>query len=379
MQGGIAIPDEIALVGYDDIQFAGASVVPLTSIRQPSRLIGEISREHPPRGGGRPRSRDAADRVPARTGRPGEQFRHVRRRHPVERERHDRVCGRRARRRRTERETHRGAGPVKHHDEAVERYVARVSADPDVLAVVVTGSVARGTERPDSDVDLYLVVTEDRWDAAFDQQRLMYVEHDGIGYDGGYYDIKLATLSYLDDAAERGDDPVRDSFAISRIAFSRVDDLAERIDRIGAVDDAAWDEAGRVLRRTGPAARRLLPEGRARQRRRDAPAPRIRAFRDVGGACPARAQPRVLLRPQIPDEAGRSARGQADRASTPSWPQSSPTRPPRPPTPCSTASKPSPARCSRRRHPLDVRARQRARLAVRAPRPPNTPDTGRST
>ena len=41
MQGGIAIPDEIALVGYDDIQFAGASVVPLTSIRQPSRLIGE--------------------------------------------------------------------------------------------------------------------------------------------------------------------------------------------------------------------------------------------------------------------------------------------------------------------------------------------------
>ncbi|WP_426517897.1 LacI family DNA-binding transcriptional regulator [Diaminobutyricibacter sp. McL0618] len=40
MQGGIAIPDEIALVGYDDIQFAGASVVPLTSIRQPSRLIG---------------------------------------------------------------------------------------------------------------------------------------------------------------------------------------------------------------------------------------------------------------------------------------------------------------------------------------------------
>lgn len=41
MQGGIAIPEEIAVVGYDDIQFASASVVPLTSIRQPSRLIGE--------------------------------------------------------------------------------------------------------------------------------------------------------------------------------------------------------------------------------------------------------------------------------------------------------------------------------------------------
>jgi LacI family transcriptional regulator len=43
VQGGISIPDEIALVGYDDIQFASASVVPLTSVRQPSRLIGETA------------------------------------------------------------------------------------------------------------------------------------------------------------------------------------------------------------------------------------------------------------------------------------------------------------------------------------------------
>ncbi|MFI5060061.1 MAG: LacI family DNA-binding transcriptional regulator [Actinomycetales bacterium] len=43
IQGRIAIPGDIALVGYDDIQFASASVVPLTSIRQPSRLIGETA------------------------------------------------------------------------------------------------------------------------------------------------------------------------------------------------------------------------------------------------------------------------------------------------------------------------------------------------
>ena len=133
---------------------------------------------------------------------------------------------------------------MKHHEIAVESFVERISTDPGVLAVVVTGSVARSTERSDSDVDLYLVVTEERWDAAFEQQRLMFVEREGIGYEGGYYDIKLATLSYLDDAAERGDDPVRDSFAISRIAFSRVDDLAERIGRIGAVCADVWD--GRV-------------------------------------------------------------------------------------------------------------------------------------
>jgi LacI family transcriptional regulator len=43
MQGHIAVPDEIALVGYDDISFASASAVPLTSVRQPTRQIGETA------------------------------------------------------------------------------------------------------------------------------------------------------------------------------------------------------------------------------------------------------------------------------------------------------------------------------------------------
>ena len=34
------VPDEIALIGYDDIDFAQAAVVPLSSIRQPAWLIG---------------------------------------------------------------------------------------------------------------------------------------------------------------------------------------------------------------------------------------------------------------------------------------------------------------------------------------------------
>ena len=41
MQGAnVRVPDEIALIGYDDIDFASAAVVPLSSIRQPSALIG---------------------------------------------------------------------------------------------------------------------------------------------------------------------------------------------------------------------------------------------------------------------------------------------------------------------------------------------------
>lgn len=38
--GTVAVPGDIALIGYDDIGFAEAAVVPLSSIRQPSELIG---------------------------------------------------------------------------------------------------------------------------------------------------------------------------------------------------------------------------------------------------------------------------------------------------------------------------------------------------
>lgn len=43
--GSLRVPDDIALVGYDDIDFAAAAVVPLTSVRQPSALIGRTAVE----------------------------------------------------------------------------------------------------------------------------------------------------------------------------------------------------------------------------------------------------------------------------------------------------------------------------------------------
>ena len=43
MRARLDIPGELALVGYDDIDFASATVVPLTSIRQPSDLIGQTA------------------------------------------------------------------------------------------------------------------------------------------------------------------------------------------------------------------------------------------------------------------------------------------------------------------------------------------------
>lgn len=44
-QSTVTVPQDIALIGYDDIDFASAAVVPLSSIRQPSALIGQTAVE----------------------------------------------------------------------------------------------------------------------------------------------------------------------------------------------------------------------------------------------------------------------------------------------------------------------------------------------
>lgn len=37
---GVSVPDDVAIVGYDDIDFAASAAIPLTSVRQPARTMG---------------------------------------------------------------------------------------------------------------------------------------------------------------------------------------------------------------------------------------------------------------------------------------------------------------------------------------------------
>jgi LacI family transcriptional regulator len=42
-RAGLAVPDQLAIVGYDDIEFAAAAAVPLTSVRQPRHELGRTA------------------------------------------------------------------------------------------------------------------------------------------------------------------------------------------------------------------------------------------------------------------------------------------------------------------------------------------------
>ena len=45
LQAGVRVPADVALIGYDDIDFAEASTVSLSSIRQPTYRLGRIATE----------------------------------------------------------------------------------------------------------------------------------------------------------------------------------------------------------------------------------------------------------------------------------------------------------------------------------------------
>lgn len=42
-RAGVHVPDDVAMVGYDDIDFAANWIVPLTSVRQPTREMGRLA------------------------------------------------------------------------------------------------------------------------------------------------------------------------------------------------------------------------------------------------------------------------------------------------------------------------------------------------
>ena len=45
LRPGLRVPEDVALVGYDDIEFAASAAVPLSSVRQPREELGRTGAE----------------------------------------------------------------------------------------------------------------------------------------------------------------------------------------------------------------------------------------------------------------------------------------------------------------------------------------------
>ena len=125
-----------------------------------------------------------------------------------------------------------------HHRKAAERMVDLWRDREELLAIIVGGSVAKGTARASSDVDVYMVMTDQEFEARRRVQDLFYYNPDICDYEGGYIDGKIIPYSFVVQAEQRGSEPTRASFIGSEVFFSRIPDLQALVDRIPVYPEA---------------------------------------------------------------------------------------------------------------------------------------------
>jgi hypothetical protein len=123
-----------------------------------------------------------------------------------------------------------------HHERAVEALAHQVEDEGLFDALIITGSVPRGTARPDSDIDCYVVVDDDEYEGRRASGNLAWFT--ACDYPGGYVDGKVISRSFLDAAADHGSEPTRASFSPAIVAYSRIGDLASLIERIGTYPES---------------------------------------------------------------------------------------------------------------------------------------------
>lgn len=112
---------------------------------------------------------------------------------------------------------------LQHHKDSLEIMKTYFQQQDGVLALVFGGSVAKGEERPDSDLDGMVIVTDEEYNRRKVNGPLAECVMDKCTYPEGYFDVKYFNMDYLRAAADRGSDPTRNSFIKARVLFSDPD------------------------------------------------------------------------------------------------------------------------------------------------------------
>ncbi len=119
-----------------------------------------------------------------------------------------------------------------HHRQSIDNLISYFDGDPDVIAIVLGGSVAKGLARPDSDIDAIIVVTDERHAALTKENRLSECITGHCTYEGGYFDLKYTTKAYLKAVAEHGSEPSRNAFVSAQCLVSRDEEIAVLLEQV---------------------------------------------------------------------------------------------------------------------------------------------------
>lgn len=119
-----------------------------------------------------------------------------------------------------------------HHKQAIENLIEYFKDDSSVIAIVLGGSVAKGLERVDSDIDAMIIVTDERYYELEKENRLCECISGYCDYEGGYFDLKYLTKDFIKAISTRGSEPARNAFLCSRCLRSSDDEIFEIVKNI---------------------------------------------------------------------------------------------------------------------------------------------------
>jgi hypothetical protein len=119
-----------------------------------------------------------------------------------------------------------------HHRISIERLRERFAEDPRFPALIVGGSIVKGTARPDSDVDALFIATDEEFARCRREGDQLFLSGEFTDYEGGYVDGKIIDLRFLRDLADRGSEPARSGFLGVIIVYSRIPEVERLVARI---------------------------------------------------------------------------------------------------------------------------------------------------
>ena len=134
-----------------------------------------------------------------------------------------------------------------HHQRAIDRLADAYRDDPSFRGLIIGGSVAKGCARDDSDVDFLIIATDEAFEQRLAARDLFINRRDLCDYDGGFVDGKIVNLAFLEDLAEKGNEPSRAAFEGAFVAYSQISDLGTLLQRIPVYPEAGHDERIRAF------------------------------------------------------------------------------------------------------------------------------------
>lgn len=133
----------------------------------------------------------------------------------------------------------------KHHEDSINNLINLYKDNPDIIAVVLGGSIAKGKERIDSDIDAVIIVNDDMYKSLSNKNKLSECIFGHCTYENGYFDLKYFTKDYILKASQVGSEPTRNSFIGAKCLFSRDPQINRIIEKIPVYP--TWEKEDKIL------------------------------------------------------------------------------------------------------------------------------------